>query len=138
MHRSSPDLTESINKLENVQKFVLRMCTKAWNLPYEELVEKCQIPKLSTRRNQLSLGLLHKVISGECVLPDAPLSPYTTTYFTRSHETNRYVLPFAHTKILQRSFFHRTISLWNALAADTTTTMSLDSFKGQLKSLSLN
>jgi hypothetical protein len=59
---------------------------------------------------------------------------YITTYFTRSCEANRYILPFARTNVLQSSFFHRTISLWNALAADITSTTSLTiaSFKRQL------
>ena len=38
---------------------------------------------------------------------------------------NRYVLPFAHTNLLQGSYFHRTISLWNSLPPSITTTTSL-------------
>ena len=115
-----------------MQKFALRVCTKQWNLPYEDLIKKFQVPELSTRRNHLSLSLLHKVISGECILPGAPLSPYTAPYFTRSHGANRYVLPFAHTNVLKSSYFHRTISLWNALPAEITTTTSLVAFKRRL------
>ena len=57
---------------------------------------------------------------------------YSTTYFTRSNVANRYVLPFAHTNLLQGSYFHRTISLWNSLPASITTTTSLPSFKRKL------
>lgn len=85
----SPELIKDINKLENVQKFALRACIKQWNLPYEDLIEKCQVPELSIWRNHLSLSLLHKVISGECFLPNDSLSPITITYFSCSHEANR-------------------------------------------------
>ena len=44
-------------------------------IPYDDLIERCHVPKLSTRtrRAHLSLGLLHKVINGNCILPNAPL-----------------------------------------------------------------
>ena len=69
----SPEHMKDINKLENVQKFALRVCTKQWNSPYEDLIDMCHLPELRTRRNHLSLGLLHKIINEECILPNAPL-----------------------------------------------------------------
>ena len=75
----SPEHMKDINKLENVQKFALRVCTKQWNSPYEDLIDMCHLPELRTRRNHLSLGLLHKIINEECILPNAPLTPYSST-----------------------------------------------------------
>ena len=51
------------------------------------------------RGTTLVLASLHKVLmeSSYTILPNAPLCP--TTYFTRSHGTNMYVLPFACTKV---------------------------------------
>ena len=86
----SPVLIKDINKLEHVQKFARRMCTKQWNMSYEDLLEKCYVPELTTKRDHLSLRLLHKIIYGECILPNAPLSTYSTTYSTRSNETNAF------------------------------------------------
>ena len=60
----SSDLTKDINKLEHVQKFALRLCTKEWSMSYKDLLGKCHLPELSTRRDHLSLGLLHKIING--------------------------------------------------------------------------
>ena len=99
----SPDVIKDINKLEHVQKFALRVCTKEWTMSYEDLLEKCRILELTTRRDHLSLGLLHKIINGECILPNAPLSTYSTTYSTCLNETNKYVLPFVRTNLLQGS-----------------------------------
>ena len=129
----SADLIKDINKLEHVQMFALRVCTKEWTRSYEDLLEKCRILELTTRRDHLNLSLLHQIINGECILPNAPLLTYSTTYSTRLYfETNKYVLPFARTNLLQGSYFHRAISLWNSLPASAATTTSLPSFKRQL------
>ena len=128
----SPEHMKDINKLENVQKFALRVCTKQWNSPYEDLIDMCHLPELRTRRNHLSLGLLHKIINEECILPNAPLTPYSSTYFTRSHAGSTFALPYACTNVLHNLFFHRTISLWNALPPDVSTITSIPSFKHQL------
>ena len=37
---------------------------------------------------------------------------------------NKYVLPFVHTNLLQGSYFHHAISLWNSLPSSVTTTTS--------------
>ena len=89
---------KDVNKLEHVQKFALRVCTKEWSTSYKDLFEKCHVPELSTRRDHvpelstrrdhLSLSLLHKIINGECILPNAPLLTYSTTYSTRSNVAN--------------------------------------------------
>ena len=81
-------------KMITAQMKVHKYCTTA--------IWKCHVPELSTQRNHLSLGLLHKVLMESTsysytILPNAPLSP--TTYFTRSHGTNMYVLPFVCTKV---------------------------------------
>ena len=123
---------KDINKLENVQKFALRVRTKQWNSSYEDLIDMCRLSELRTLRNHLSLGLLHKIINEECILPKAPLTSYSSTYFTRSHAANTYTLPFARTNVLQNLSFPRTISLWNALPADVSTITSIPSFKHQL------
>ena len=105
-----------INKLENIQKFALRVSTKQWNSPYEDLMDVCHLPELRTRKNHLSLGLLHKIINEECILPNAPLTPYSSTYFTRSHAGSTYALPYVRTNVLHNSFFHRALSLYGMLS----------------------
>jgi hypothetical protein len=39
----SPELIKDISKLESVQKFALRVCTKQWNVPYPELMENFKV-----------------------------------------------------------------------------------------------
>ena len=44
----SPELVKDISKLENVQKFAIRVYTKQWNLPYIDFMEKCNLTELRT------------------------------------------------------------------------------------------
>ena len=46
-------------------------------MSYEDLLEKCCILELTTRRDHLSLGFLHKIIDGECILYQMLLSQCT-------------------------------------------------------------
>ena len=50
----SPNLIKDVNKLEHVHMFALRVCTKEWSMSYKDLLEKCHLPELSTRRDHLS------------------------------------------------------------------------------------
>ena len=61
-----------------ILKFALRVCTKQWNLPYIDLMEKYNLTELRTRRNYLSLSLLHKIIYEDCIciFPMLPLYIY--------------------------------------------------------------
>ena len=45
----NPHLLKDINKIENVQKFALRLCVKQWSQDYESLlsIKFCDLPTLS-------------------------------------------------------------------------------------------
>ena len=122
-----------INKLENVERFALRVCTKQWSLSYADLIGKCNLVDFMTRRSHLSFSLLHKIINGDCIFPNAPIASYSTNYFTRSQAANVLVLPHACTNLFQNSFFFpHTISSWNSLPAHINATSSIVAFKSQL------
>ena len=57
-----PHLIKDIQKLESVQKFALRLCTKQWNLDYESLLMICNILTLSARRKFFCLCTMFKII----------------------------------------------------------------------------
>ena len=42
----NPHLLKDINKIENVQKFALRLCVKQWSQDYESLPSICDLPTL--------------------------------------------------------------------------------------------
>ena len=49
----SPELVKDVSKLEKAQMFALRVCTKHWNLPYLDLIKKCNLTEFRTQRNYL-------------------------------------------------------------------------------------
>ena len=113
---------------------------KQWNLPYIDLMEKYSLTELRTRRNYLSLSLLHKIIYEDCIciFPNAPLVhiPRATMYFTCSQSASTFVPPQLRTNLFQNSFLPHTISSWNSLPAHITTTPSTTSFKHYYYTLS--
>ena len=59
----NPHLQKDKTKLEQVQKFGLRMCTKKWNADYGYLLTLFDIPPLEHRRLCLSLCTTYKIIN---------------------------------------------------------------------------
>ena len=59
-----PHLVKDITKLENVQKFAMKMCSKQWDMGYQDLLELSQLPALQNRRLYLKLCTLYKIIHG--------------------------------------------------------------------------
>ena len=53
---------KDIRLLEGVQKFVLRMCSKDYDMNCEDLLQTFQLPELPTRRLYLRLSLLFKIV----------------------------------------------------------------------------
>ena len=70
-----PHLQKDIGKLEKVQKFALRMCTKNWMAGYDDLLNTCcNIPSLKTRRLYLKLVFLYQLVNDLIVYPSHGVS----------------------------------------------------------------
>ena len=69
-----PHLQKDIDKLEKVQKFALRMCTKNWMAGYDDLLTCCNIPSLKTRRLYLKLVFLYQLVNDLIVYPSHGIS----------------------------------------------------------------
>ena len=104
---------KDIQKLENVQKFALKVCCKRWDLTYAEALEQTALPDLKARRTHLNLCYFYKLINGFFEFPNSPLTTRQLNYPTRSGRTNLYYQPYAHSNSFLHSFFPQTISLWN-------------------------
>jgi hypothetical protein len=102
-----------IEKIESVQKFALRMCSKSWNLDYEELLENTRIPTLSSRWTQASMCHLSKIVRKQTHFPNAPIVSRQNPHYTRASRQNTLVVPRANTAAYQASFFPRTLAQWN-------------------------
>ena len=59
-----PHQKTNSHKIEKVQKFALKICTKLWNRDYDSLLDTVDLPSLSTRRLYLKLSYLYQVING--------------------------------------------------------------------------
>ena len=50
------------NKLEAVEKFALRVCLKAWGMPYDDLIARAEIKSLESRRKISKLMFIFKIL----------------------------------------------------------------------------
>jgi len=63
----SPHLQKDIDKLEKIQKFATKVCTKLWDWSYHELLAKLHLPTLTERRLHIDLCLMYKLFMGSCI-----------------------------------------------------------------------
>ena len=111
----------SIDQLEKVQKYALRICTGQWNAGYDDLLDQFNLPRLSNRREFLRLVTFFQIHTNHFYFPPHVLSHQLRAMSTTSTSNRRqvpahaYTIPFARTTTFKQSFFPRTISVWNYL-----------------------
>ncbi len=109
---------DHITKLENTQKFALRICSKQWNLGYQELLELTNCPTLRNRRLYSNLCTLYDLI----YFPPNVFSPkHNSAAIPLLHQ------PFARTNAYSSSFVPSSSSLWNNLPHDALIADSIQS-----------
>ena len=80
----NPHLTKDINCLEKVQKFALRICSKHYHEPYQNLLEYYQLPLLQNRRLFLCLCTFHSIVNGLVYLPNETFLPPAVTVYIQT------------------------------------------------------
>ena len=128
-----PHLQKDIDKLEKVQKFALRMCTKNWMASYDNLLTCCNIPSLKTRRLYLKLLFLYQLVNELIVYPSHGVSHRNLSVNIRHGHPALLCRPFSRTQAYNMSFFPHSFSAWNTLPVDIVTSPTLCSFKSRLK-----
>ena len=113
-----PFLKKDITLLEEVQKFALKVCTKQWDLNYNDLVSLSHLPTLQDRRQQSKLCWLFNIVNGHTYFPNSPLQNRDIHYATRSSHAHALVPIQCHTLQFQSSYFPSTINAWNSLSPD--------------------
>ena len=90
------------------------------------LLNDLKISSLETRRSQLKLCQLYKIVNGLCLFPSGLISTKEQTCILRS--TNNLCLQqsFAHTSAHLNSFIPVTISVWSTLPNDLTHTLTFN------------
>ena len=90
-----PHLQRDIKKIEQVQKFGLRMCTRRWNADYNELLLLFNIPSLHDRRCYLSLCTMYKIIYENVEFPPNFFTPKPPSHLRSSTSALLFIQPFA-------------------------------------------
>ena len=129
----NPHLKRDINKVEQLQKFGLRMCTRRWSSDYLDLLLLFSIPTLGDRRLYLNLCTMYKIVHNLVDFPQDVFVPKSLTRLRSSSLTSTFVQPFARTNSLKFSFIPHTCSIWNTLPNYITGAESLMAFKRLLQ-----
>ena len=117
-------------KVEQIQRRATRLVTSLRHLPYEDRLEKLDLPSLTYRRKRGDMIMVYKIITGR-----APgnqfLSVENMGGRTRGH---RFKLKKYHAKkdIRRHRFSQRVINDWNNLPSDVVNAESVTAFKRAL------
>ena len=109
-----PYTVKNRQKIENIQKYALRICSGRWLASYEELLD---VPTLASRREYLRIISLHQYHTQHSYFPPGLLTQ-PMTVATRSNISHQFKVPFAPTIQFQNSFLPRTLQLCNNLPTD--------------------
>ena len=100
-----PHLSKDTEALESVQRFASKMYTKLWReVSYEDRLKLMNIETLQSRRQQLKLCYLYKILNGQSYSVNSPLTLFSSVYNTRSHILTLNV-PFTRSASSFNSFF---------------------------------
>ena len=124
----NPYLKSDMYKLEDVQKFALRVCLKS---SYDNLLSTSRLPSLEKIRVQASLCHLFKIVRGLTDYDDAPFCTQENAYNTRSSCKSTLTLPNVRvrTNHYHQTFFPNIIKIWNRLPREMTECDSIVTFK---------
>ena len=130
----SPHAGRAIAKMENVQKFGLRVASLNWSVSYiKDLVVDLGFPTLERRKILLKLCHLYKTIHKQCYFPPGLVNfKEISSYYTRSTNSLYLQQPFAHTTSYLHLFIPHSISIWNSLPNDIVNSSSFTSLKSKL------
>lgn len=120
-----PFTAGSINKLESVQKFALRICFKQWNLGYQDLLDLTNCPSLLNGRLYFKLCTLYRIVHNLAYFPPNVVLP------KQNSNTSVPLLyqPFARTTAYHSSFLPSSATLWNNLPYEAIAANTIHSFK---------
>ncbi len=129
----NPYTASNINKLEDTQKFALRICSKQWNLGYQELLDLTCLPTLENRCLYFKMCTLYKIVYNLIYFPPDVITPKlnSTALLPLLHQ------PFSRTTAHQSSFVPSSVSLWNNLPHNALLSTSVPSFKSSVHPLFL-
>jgi hypothetical protein len=136
----SPHLITRINSLERVQRHFTKRITSLRDLSYQERLVMLNLDTLEYRRLSCDLTLYYKVCHNLTPwLPSEYFNFDKPSYNLHSiqHEFN-IRKPLCRTNIFENDFFNRCVTVWNSLPSYVVNSMSVASFKINLKRIDLS
>ena len=111
-----PYSISSINKLEKIQHFTLKLCSQNWTSDYPLLLKLFNLPSLSSRRTTSNFVLLYKFIFSKLYIPAGSFSFQNQSSYNLccSHPLNLN-LSFSRSSTTLNFFLCSPSSLWNFL-----------------------
>ena len=120
-----------IRLLERVQKRWTREVSGLNVLSYPERLRRLDLFSVQGRLLRADMIMTWKIFNQKCALKANEL--FTMNVTSRRGHSLKIFHPRVRTNLRMRAFAVRIIPTWNALAADTVESQSLDSFKRLLK-----
>ena len=74
-HVWTPSLKGNVDIIEAVQKYALHVCTKSWELSYDDVLSATSISPFHQRWIIACLCHLYKILNGLTEFPDTPVQP---------------------------------------------------------------
>ena len=124
-----PSSKTLIELLESTQKLAAKICLGDWKSSYIHLLEKLSLPTLQSRQSYIKLCMVYKILNEESYFPPGFFTYRNSTVNIRSYNP-LHLLPYnCTTMYFMTSFVPHSISLWNSLPSDITSSPTLASFK---------
>ena len=120
-----------IRLLERVQKRWTREVSGLSGLTYPERLRRLDLFSVQGRLLRADMIMTWKIFNQKCAIKSEEL--FTMNVTSRRGHSLKIFHPRVRTNLRMRSFAVRIIPTWNALAADTVETLSLNTFKHLLK-----
>ena len=125
----------NINKLEMIQRRAARMVLSHYKSTSSvtSMLNKLQWTTLQERRAQAKAVMMYRVVYQLIDIPSYLLVPAISP---RGNNIT-FLVPYARTLILQKSFFPDGIRIWNSLLSEAVTAPSIDSFRIQIQATTI-
>lgn len=126
----SPYYIKDIEALERVQRRLTKIPAELKDLPYEQRLERLNLPTLQKRRLRGDLIETYKIITGHY---KCSMDFYTFSENQQLRGHNKKLVKERCSKLLRRNFLsNRVVYNWNRLSEETVNATSVNQFKNRL------
>ena len=126
----SPSTKKNIKKLERIQRAVTKLAPELSDLPYEERLQRLELPTLEQRRERGDLLTVFRIMKDMEVLDREDLLKWETRN-TRGHG-RKLRKENCRRDLKKNSFPHRVVDVWNNLDKSVVCAKTIHEFKSKL------